>query len=94
MCISKVVVAMIPRTDQVITKEERCEAVRTPTLAIHPSQKVLRNSHGILHRLARDGYTGYITLEPHVPIEHALTYYQADVSYMHACLKELELAEK
>jgi sugar phosphate isomerase/epimerase len=50
------------------------------------------NSDGILRRLARDGYTGYITLEPHVPVEHALTYYQADVSYMRARLKELELA--
>jgi sugar phosphate isomerase/epimerase len=52
-------------------------------------QEGVANVDGILHRLARDGYTGFITLEPHVSVEDALTYYQADVAYMRARLKEL-----
>src|SRR5581483_6029446 len=52
-------------------------------------QEGVANADGILHRLAHDDYTGFITLEPHVSVEDALTYYQADVTYMRACLKEL-----
>jgi sugar phosphate isomerase/epimerase len=48
------------------------------------------NADGILRRLSQDGYAGYITLEPHVAVSDALTYYHADVSYMHMRLKELE----
>lgn len=52
-------------------------------------QEGVANADGILHRLARDGYTGFITLEPHVSVEDALTYYQADVAYIRARLEEL-----
>lgn len=40
------------------------------------------NADGIIRRLADDGYTGYVTLEPHVPAEQALAYYQRDIPYV------------
>jgi sugar phosphate isomerase/epimerase len=40
------------------------------------------NAGGILDRLARDGYTGFVTLEPHVPAEKALEYYRIEVPYV------------
>ncbi|GCE29546.1 hypothetical protein KDA_50300 [Dictyobacter alpinus] len=48
------------------------------------------NADGILRRLVKDGYTGYITVEPHVPVEQALAYYRADMAYLHSRLQELK----
>lgn len=47
------------------------------------------NTDGILRRLAQDGYTGFVTLEPHVAVADALAYYKADVLYMQTHLREL-----
>ena len=48
------------------------------------------NADGVLRRLARDGYTGYVTLEPHVNPEHALDYYQIDVPYVQERIRALQ----
>lgn len=48
------------------------------------------NADGILRRLDRDGYAGYVTLEPHVPAEHALAYYAIDIPYVGDRLRELD----
>ncbi|MGH2533238.1 MAG: sugar phosphate isomerase/epimerase family protein [Thermomicrobiales bacterium] len=40
------------------------------------------NADAVLRRLAADGYRGYVTLEPHVPVEQALDYYRIDVPYV------------
>jgi sugar phosphate isomerase/epimerase len=40
------------------------------------------NADGVLRRLARDGYDGYVTLEPHVDASRALDYYRIDVPYV------------
>lgn len=48
------------------------------------------NSEGVLRRLARDGYTGFITLEPHVPVEQALAFYQIEVPYARQLLEQVQ----
>ena len=48
------------------------------------------NADGILRRLAQDGYTGYVTLEPHVHAEEALDYYRIDVPYVQERLRALQ----
>ncbi|MGH2560882.1 MAG: sugar phosphate isomerase/epimerase family protein [Thermomicrobiales bacterium] len=40
------------------------------------------NADAVLRRLADDGYGGYVTLEPHVPVEQAIDYYRIDVPYV------------
>lgn len=47
------------------------------------------NADGVLRRLAQDGYTGYVTLEPHVPAAQALDYYRIDVPYVQDRLRAL-----
>lgn len=44
------------------------------------------NVDAILRRLARDGYEGFVSLEPHVPAARALDFYNADVPYVRARL--------
>lgn len=51
------------------------------------------NADGVLRRLARDGYSGYVTLEPHVPAERALDYYRIDIPYVRQRLREAADAE-
>lgn len=51
------------------------------------------NADGVLRRLARDGYTGYVTLEPHVNPEEALDYYRIDVPYVQERIKALQRVE-
>lgn len=51
------------------------------------------NADGVLRRLARDGYTGYVTLEPHVNPVDALDYYRIDVPYVHERLRALQRIE-
>jgi sugar phosphate isomerase/epimerase len=48
------------------------------------------NADGVLRRLAQDGYTGYVTLEPHVSAEEALDYYRIDVPYVQEKLRALQ----
>jgi sugar phosphate isomerase/epimerase len=48
------------------------------------------NADGVLRRLAQDGYTGYVTLEPHVNAEEALDYYRIDVPYVQERLRALQ----
>lgn len=48
------------------------------------------NADGVLRRLAQDGYTGYVTLEPHVSAEQALDYYRIDVPYVQERLRALQ----
>ncbi|MBA2595712.1 MAG: sugar phosphate isomerase/epimerase [Chloroflexota bacterium] len=48
------------------------------------------NADGVLRRLAQDGYTGYVTLEPHVAAEQALAYYRIDVPYVQERLRALQ----
>ena len=48
------------------------------------------NADGVLRRLAQDGYTGYVTLEPHVNPEEALDYYRIDVPYVQERLRALQ----
>jgi sugar phosphate isomerase/epimerase len=48
------------------------------------------NVDGVLRRLARDGYAGYVTLEPHVPAELAETYYRIDVPYVRDLLRQAQ----
>jgi sugar phosphate isomerase/epimerase len=45
------------------------------------------NIDGLLQRLARDGYRGFVTLEPHVPRAEAEAYYRAEVPYLSARLR-------
>ena len=40
------------------------------------------NVDAILRRLARDGYDGFVSLEPHVPAAHALDFYDVEVPYV------------
>lgn len=51
------------------------------------------NADGVLRRLARDGYAGFVTLEPHVPAEQALDYYRIDVPYVQERLRALQRVE-
>ena len=44
------------------------------------------NIDGVIQRLARDGYDGFVTLEPHVPPTEAAAYYRAEVPYVKARL--------
>jgi sugar phosphate isomerase/epimerase len=46
------------------------------------------NSDGVLLRLTQDGYTGFVTLEPHVPPQKALEYYQVEVPYVLSRLRQ------
>jgi sugar phosphate isomerase/epimerase len=46
------------------------------------------NADGVLRRLTRDGYTGFVTLEPHVPAEKALEYYHIEVPYVLSRLRQ------
>jgi sugar phosphate isomerase/epimerase len=48
------------------------------------------NADGVLRRLAQDGYTGYVTLEPHVDAAEALDYYRIDVPYVQEKLRALQ----
>ena len=48
------------------------------------------NADGVLRRLAQDGYTGYVTLEPHVNPEEAVDYYRIDVPYVQERLRALQ----
>ena len=41
---------------------------------------------GVVRRLRRDGYDGFVTLEPHVPPEHVETLLAADVAYLRKLL--------
>jgi sugar phosphate isomerase/epimerase len=45
------------------------------------------NIDGLIQRLARDGYRGFVTLEPHVPPAEAEAYYRAEVPYARARLR-------
>ncbi len=36
----------------------------------------------IIRRMHQDGYTGWVTLEPHVPVEALLGYYKVEVPYI------------
>jgi sugar phosphate isomerase/epimerase len=47
------------------------------------------NVDGLLRRLHADGYRGYVTLEPHVPAEHARAFYDVDVPYARSLLARL-----
>ena len=44
------------------------------------------NVDGLIQRLARDGYAGFVALEPHVPPAEAEAYYRAEVPYIRARL--------
>jgi sugar phosphate isomerase/epimerase len=44
------------------------------------------NADAILQRLAHDGYDGYLTLEPHVPLELLADFYRIEVPYVQARL--------
>ena len=48
------------------------------------------NVDGLLQRLAHDNYRGFVTLEPHVPPAEAEAYYQAEVPYVRARLREAQ----
>jgi sugar phosphate isomerase/epimerase len=48
------------------------------------------NVDGLLQRLARDGYDGFVTLEPHVPPAEAEAYYRAEVPYVRTRLREAQ----
>jgi sugar phosphate isomerase/epimerase len=48
------------------------------------------NADGVLRRLAEDGYSGYVTLEPHVDAAEALAYYRIDVPYVQERLRALQ----
>lgn len=48
------------------------------------------NVDGVLRRLVQDGYSGFVTLEPHVRPEDALAYYQVDVPYVQERLRALQ----
>jgi sugar phosphate isomerase/epimerase len=48
------------------------------------------NVDGVLRRLARDGYAGYVTLEPHVPAEQAEAYYRIDVPYVQELMRRAQ----
>lgn len=50
------------------------------------------NADGVLRRLARDGYAGYVTLEPHVDASEALDYYRIDVPYVRDRIRALQQA--
>ena len=41
----------------------------------------------IVRTLKADGYTGWITLEPHVPADHIPEFYTRDLAYLRALLK-------
>lgn len=45
------------------------------------------NVDGIIDRLARDGYQGFVTLEPHAPPEQAENIYRIEVPYMRERLR-------
>lgn len=40
------------------------------------------NMHDLLHRLQKDGYDGYCTLEPHSIREEILAYYEPELEYL------------
>ncbi len=40
----------------------------------------------VLARLVQDGYSGFITLEPHVPVEKVIDYYRNEVPYVRSLL--------
>lgn len=46
------------------------------------------NVDGVLRRLAADGYNGFVTLEPHVPPDQALAFYQVEVPYLRALIAQ------
>lgn len=48
------------------------------------------NADGVLRRLARDGYAGFVTLEPHVAREDALAFYQIEVPYLKGLIERTE----
>ena len=47
-----------------------------------PLQEAAFPVEAIVRRLKRDGYNGFITLEPHVPPAHALSYYERELPYL------------
>jgi sugar phosphate isomerase/epimerase len=49
------------------------------------------NNDGVLRRLARDGYDGFVTLEPHVDREQAQAFYQTEVPYLKGLLDRIDL---
>ena len=50
------------------------------------------NADGVLRRLAHDGYSGYVTLEPHVPPARAEELYRRDVPYVRERIRALTVA--
>ena len=48
------------------------------------------NADGVLRRLAQDGYTGFVTLEPHVAAEEAIDYYRIDVPYVQERMRAVQ----
>jgi sugar phosphate isomerase/epimerase len=50
------------------------------------------NIDGMLHRLARDGYQGFVTLEPHVPPAEAAAYYRQEVPHVRSILRRIAAA--
>jgi sugar phosphate isomerase/epimerase len=42
----------------------------------------------IIRRLKRDGYSGFVSLEPHVPMEALLEFYAVEIPYLRALLEE------
>ncbi len=47
------------------------------------------NIDGLLRRLVRDGYDGFLTLEPHVTRETALAFYEIEVPYLKGLLDHI-----
>jgi len=47
-----------------------------------PLPQTAYNVEAILDRLSADGYTGYITLEPHVPADDVIRFYDIELPYV------------
>ncbi|MBI2497072.1 MAG: sugar phosphate isomerase/epimerase, partial [Opitutae bacterium] len=73
------------RYDAGITGIHQGSAMRDSTrdfIGYLPLPDAAFNVEAIVRRLKRDGYKGWISLEPHVPGDHILEYYQREIPYL------------
>jgi len=52
-----------------------------------PLPQAAYNVEAILNRLSADGYAGYITLEPHVPVGDVIRFYEIELPYLRRWIK-------
>jgi len=67
----------------------RIPDLRKRSIGCLPLSEAAFPVEAIIRRLRRDGYTGWVTLEPHVPVEALLEYYKVEIPYMLAQITKL-----